>query len=256
MSIYYCFEEAYVKHTLDKAKNKDLVVFDSDGIDTKLITATKARGVHLYDYLNIGSIEKDRSYYNRFKGIRIAAYSGWSEYWVDVTNKRWQKKVIELAKEKKAKGVIGVYLDNADIYWQCLEGLKENKAKLLKSIPAAEDVFSSLLNMIDKMVNEIGLIVMPNGADVFVRELFKRGHGNLIKTVNQEGVLYQDFKHQPKGDTKYYSGYLDWCLEQGLYVRGVEYVKTDDGIKEVIEFYRKHGYQAVYISKHKELRGD
>ena len=70
------------------------------------------------------------------------------------------------------------------------------------AIPEHEKVFFALEHMVEKLVNEVGLIVMPNGGDIFVRELFKRGYGQyLIRTVNQEGVLYSDFKKQSKGET-------------------------------------------------------
>lgn len=257
MAYVVCLEQDYVKRTLEKAKKNDLVVFDSSGIPQSVINKAKQKGVHLYDYINIGSVERDGPYYKKFKSIRIAKYSGWSEYWVDVTDIRWQQHIISIAKQKKAKGAIGVYLDNTDIYWQCLSGFREGKAKTLIPIPEHEKVFFALKYLVEKLVNEVGLIVMPNGGDVFVRELFKRGYGRyLIRTVNQEGVLYSDFKKQSKGETNYLVRYLDWCLKQGLYVRGIEYVKTQSGISDVLEFYKKHHYQAVYISRHKDLKGD
>lgn len=252
-----CLEQDYVKRTLQKARKNDLVVFDSSGISQSIIDSAKRKGVHLYDYINIGSVEKDGPYYKKFKDIRIAKYSGWSEYWVDVTDERWQQHIIDIAKAKKKKGAIGVYLDNTDLYWECLVGFRENKTKTLMAIPEHEKVFFALEHMVEKLVNEVGLIVMPNGGDIFVRELFKRGYGQyLIRTVNQEGVLYSDFKKQSKGETAYFVRYLDWCLEQGLYIRGIEYVKEQSGAKEVLEFYKEHHYQAVYISRHTNLRGD
>lgn len=256
MAMYVCFESGYVSRTLKKAKKNDLVIFDSDGIDQKVITDAKKRQVHLYDYLNVGSIEPSRKYYDEFKHLRIARYSGWNEFWVDVTDTRWQHKLIELAKEKKAKGAIGLYMDNGDILWQCLEGFKENKTKMLKPIPDPEKVFFALKYIVEKIVTEVGLIVMPNGADVFVRQMFHRGWGCYIKTVIQEGVLYSNFKKQNKYDTAYLVDYLNWCLKHGLYVRGIEYVKSKDGIEEVKKFYSDHGYRGLYISKHKTLKGD
>lgn len=256
MAMYVCFESGYVGRTLRKAKKNDLVIFDSDGIDQKIIADAKKRQVHLYDYLNVGSIEPSRKYYNEFKDLRVARYSGWNEFWVDVTDERWQDKMIELAKEKKKKGVIGLYMDNGDLLWQCMEGFKENKTKMLKPIPDPEKVFFSLKYIVEKITTEVGLIVMPNGADIFVRQLFSRGWGNLIKTVIQEGVLYSNFKKKNKYETAYLVEYLDWCLNNGLYVRGIEYVKSESGIKEVKRFYSDHGYKGLYISKHKCLKGD
>ena len=127
---------------------------------------------------------------------------------------------------------------------------------MLKSIPDPEKVFSALKYIVEEIVNKVGLIVMPNGADIFVRQLFLRGYGDLIKTVIQEGVLYSNFKKQNKYETDYLVEYLNWCLDNGLYVRGIEYVKSSSGIKEVKRFYSEHGYKGLYISKHKTLKGD
>lgn len=256
MAMYVCFESGYVGRTLRKAKKNDLVIFDSDGIDQRVITDAKKRQVHLYDYLNVGSIEPSRKYYDEFKDLRIAKYSGWNEFWIDVTDIRWQNKLIELAKEKKKKGAIGLYMDNGDILWQCIEGFKENKTKMIKSIPDPEKVFFALKYVVEKIATEVGLIIMPNGADVFVRQMFYRGWGCYIKTVIQEGVLYSNFKKQNRYETAYLVEYLNWCLDNGLYVRGIEYVKSASGIKEVKRFYSDHGYKGLYISKHKTLKGD
>ena len=256
MAMYVCFESGYVGRTLRIAKKNDLVIFDSDGIDQRIITDAKKRHVHLYDYLNVGSIEPSRKYYDEFKDLRIAKYSGWNEFWIDVTDIRWQNKLIELAKEKKKKGAIGLYMDNGDILWQCIEGFKENKTKMLKPIPDPEKVFFALKYVVEKITTEVGLIIMPNGADVFVRQMFHRGWGYYIKTVIQEGVLYSNLKKQNKYETAYLIEYLNWCLDNGLYVRGIVYVKSASGIKEVKKFYSDHGYKGLYISKHKTLKGD
>lgn len=127
---------------------------------------------------------------------------------------------------------------------------------MLKPIPDPEKVFFALKYVVEKITTEVGLIIMPNGADVFVRQMFHRGWGYYIKTVIQEGVLYSNFKKQNKYETAYLVEYLNWCLDNGLYVRGIEYVKSAAGIKEVKKFYSDHGYKGLYISKHKTLKGD
>ena len=57
-------------------------------------------------------------------------------------------------------------------------------------------------------ISNLGLVVMPNGGDTFVRK-FISAHPGVIKTVNQEGVRSQDKKRQSEEDTKYYTEYLD-----------------------------------------------
>ena len=258
MSLRYCFEQDYVVKTLDRSKKNDLAVIDPDGIDAKLIRAAVARGVHVYGYLNACALEKERSYYNEFKDLRIAAYDGWpGEYWVDCTAEKWKKHLIDEAKKFKGMGIKGLYFDNTDLYYMCVKGFREKHTKMIKPAPRAWAVYEALKSvMIELESASVGLIVMPNGGDVFVRKLVGNGWKHLIKTVNQESVLYSDNKRVSRDDTEYFTDYLDWCKEQGFYTRGIEYCKRLDQIANAKAYYRRRGWQGLYISKHPDLRGD
>ena len=252
MSLRYCFEQSYVSKTLSVSKKSDLAVVDTEGHEKSVREAVR-RGVYVYGYLNVGALEKERPYYEKFKHLRLARYDGWSgEYWIDPTDKAWQDHVISLAKQIKATGAIGLYLDNTDIYYMLKE--QEIEKQYSRNLPTAQAVYTALSNMVLK-INALGLIVMPNGGDTFVRK-FIRAHPNVIKTVNQEGVLYQDGKKQSAEDTKYYTEYLDWCRKKGIYIRGIEYPKTKAQAVHAQLYYKKHKWQGIYISWHKELRGD
>lgn len=258
MALRYCFEQEYVKRTLDRCKKNDLAAIDTDGIPVNTIRAAVDRGIYVYDYLNAGALERERSFYAKFKGLRLAAYDGWpGEYWVDVTDSAWQAHLIESARESKKKGAIGLYFDNADIYWMCKEGFKEQGSTMLRKAPSANAVYKSLLDVITTITLDLGMIVMPNGADMLVRQMFADGYGrSLIRTINQEGCVYEDFKRQSSEETKYRTAYMEWALAHGLYVRGIEYVKSASGILQAKRYYKKHGFQGLYISKHTDLRGD
>lgn len=256
MSLRYCFEHDYVVKTLNRSKKNDLAVIDPDGIDPKIIRTAVARGVHVYGYLNACALEKERSYYEKFKHLRIAAYSGWpGEYWVDVADTSWQEHLIYEAKRFKDAGCKGLYFDNTDLYYNCLHGFREERTKMIKPAPRAWSVYESLLHITEELVG-VGLVVMPNGGDVFVRKLVANGHKNLIKTVNQESVLYSDSKRVSREDTEYFTDYLDWCKDQGFYIRGIEYTKSLTQAATAKAYYRRRGWQGIYISKHHDLRGD
>lgn len=258
MSLRYCFEQDYVKRTLARSKKNDLAVIDSDGIPASTIRVAVDRGVFVYDYLNVGALEKGRSFYADFKNLRIAKYDGWAdEWWIDPTSVKWRRHLIQEAKAKKEKGAIGLYFDNADIYWMCQEGFDECGSDRMRTAPKARAVYNALLDVIKYIVQDVGLIVMPNGADTFVRQLFANGHGQgLIRTINQEGALFSGFHRQSAEERAYIAAYMDWALSVGLYVRGIEYCKRESQIKEAKEYYRKHGWQGLYISKHTNLKGD
>lgn len=250
MSLRYCFEQSYVARTLARSKPHDLAVIDTEGCESVVKAAVK-RGVFVYGYLNAGALEKERPYYPQFKHLRLAPYDGWDgEYWIDPTDREWQQHLISEAKRMKKLGVIGLYLDNTDIYYMVTEGFRSP----MKKAPTPQAVYTALSNIVLKL-SDLGMIVMPNGGDVFVRK-FVRAHPNVIKTVNQEGVLYQDKKRQSKEDTEYYTDYLDWCKKKGIYIRGIEYPKTKTQAVHAQLYYRKHGWQGIYISYHKDLRGD
>lgn len=247
MALRYCFEEDLVRAVLAQSEKNDLAVIDSANIPKSVIQSAVKRGVHVWDYLNIGALESERNYAYKYNNLRLAPYEGWDgEYWVDVTSPKWQWHIVELARQQRAKGCTGVYLDNTDIYYMC----KEHK---IKNAPSAEDVYKALESMVLE-VSKI-LTVMPNGGDTFVKR-FVKAHPNVIKTVNQEGVLYQDKKRQSKDDTEYYTEYLDWCRAKGIYIRGIEYPDTMAQAVHAKLYYQKHKWQGIYISWHKELRGD
>lgn len=254
MALRYCFESNKVKRTLEKCKKNDLAVVDTEGCETAVRAAVR-RGVWVYGYLNAGALESERSYYDHFKHLCLAKYDGWDgEYWIDPTDMAWQNHLISEAKKIKALGAIGLYFDNADIYYMCAEGFKEEKTKMIRKAPSAQAVYNSLSSVIRK-INALGMIVMPNGGDTFVRK-FASAYPSVIKTVNQEGVLYQDSKKQSAEDTKYYTEYLDWCKRKGMYIRGIEYTKSKTASLKCKAYYLRHGWQGLYISKHKNLEGD
>ena len=255
MALRYCFEQDKVLATLNRSKPKDLAVIDTDGIDPAKIREAVDRGVFVYGYLNIGALEKERSYYTAFKSLRLAKYDGWAgEYWIDPTDPGWQDHIFEEAKKIKATGAIGVYLDNTDIYWMCKEGFREKKTDMMQEAPKAEAVYSALSVMITG-ITTLGLIVMPNGGDDFVRRFITQFPG-VIQTINQESLFYEDFKRLPKEETAYRKAYMKWAAKRikGK-VRGIEYCKKASEIAYVKAYYAAHGWD-VYISKNKNLEGD
>ena len=251
----YCFESAYVARTLAKCRKNVLAVVDTEGHE-KAVREAVSRGVWVYGYLNVGALEKERSYYNDFKHLRLARYEGWDgEYWINPTAKEWQEHIISEAKKIKATGAIGLYLDNTDIYYMCLQGFREGKTEMLRSAPSAQAVYNALSSIILK-ISALGLIVMPNGGDTFLRK-FMVAHPNVIKTINQEGVFYSELNKKNKSaDTKYYKDWCKWAQKRiSGKVRIICYVTIKSEQAKIKAYCLAHGWD-VYFSKHKELRGD
>ena len=254
MALTYCFESSCIPSVLAKCRKNDLAVVDTEG-NEKAVRNAVSRGVYVYGYLNAGAVESGRSYYEDFHHIRLAKYSGWDgEYWINPTTKEWQDHCIALAKQIKATGAIGLYLDNTDIYYMCQQGFKEEKTKMLRPAPSAQAVYTALSNIILN-INALGLIVMPNGGDTFVRK-FITAHPGVIATINQEGVFYQDFKKNSAEDTAYYKAWCKWAKKHiSGKVRIIEYTKFKSAQAVIKAYCKVHGWD-VYFSKHKDLKGD
>lgn len=251
MSLRYCFEEDCVKATLNRSKRDDLAVIDTDGIPIATIRDAVRRGVHVYGYINAGALESGRSYYQKYKHLRLAKYEGWSgEYWIDCTDPEWKDHIMSLGKAILDTGAIGVYFDNSDIYYE----VRHLKKSYDRTLPDQTAVYKALRDMVIGLTN-IGLIVMPNGGDNFVRRFYTE-HPTVLKTINQEGCIFEDFKRQPKSEREFRTEYMSWAKNKGLYVRGIEYCKKASQIAECKAYYLAHGYKGLYISKHKDLKGD
>ena len=249
----YCFEYAYVPRTLSRCRKNDLAVVDTEGHE-KAVREAVSRGVWVYGYLNVGALEKERPYYDKLKHLRLASYDGWDgEYWIDPTAREWQEHILSLAKEIKATGAIGLYLDNTDIYYEILE--KQIRKQYSRNLPSAQAVYTALSSMILK-INALGLIVMPNGGDVFVRK-FITTHPKVIPTINQEGVFFEELNKKNKSsDTQYYKDYCKWAQKHiSGKVRLIEYTSSKSEQAKIKAYCIAHGWD-VYFSKHKELRGD
>lgn len=251
----YCFEQSLVPHTLSALKAHGLAVVDTDGCEPYVAKAVE-RGVLVYGYLNAGALERERRYYNKFKNLRLARYDGWDgEYWVDVTDKGWQEHLIAEAKKIKACGAIGLYLDNTDIYYMCAEGFDEEGTHLFRDIPTSQQVYKALSAVI-LAIHRLGLVVMPNGGDTFVKRFIK-AHPGIIATINQEGVFYESLDR--KNSTSNTAYYKEWCKWAQKHISGkvriIEYCTSKREQARIKAYCMAHGWH-VYFSKHKELKGD
>ena len=248
----YCLESAYVARTLAKCRRNDLAVIDTEGHELSVKEAVK-RCVWVYGYLNIGALEKQRPYYEKFKHLRLAKYEGWEgEYWIDPTAREWQEHVVDLAKTIKATGAIGLYLDNTDIYYEILE--KQIRKQYSQNLPSAQAVYTALSNMVLK-INALGLIVMPNGGDIFVRK-FITAHPRIIPTINQEGVFFEELNKKNKSsNTQYYKDYCKWAQKRiSGKVRIIEYTTSKIEQAKIKAYCLAHGWD-VFFSGTKDLRG-
>ena len=130
----------------------EIVVIDAAGFSKKEITQIKEKGTRVFSYLNIGSIEEFRDYYDEFTGKTLGEYENWSdEYWMDVSDPFWQEKCLELAKELKNKGIDGFFIDNCDVYY---------------NFPT-DEIYNGLTTILTQL-SEIDKDILINGGDEYV----------------------------------------------------------------------------------------
>ena len=232
------------KKDFKKIRDYGLIVIDADYLTKDDIKTLKKQGnKKIFSYINIGSLEKFRSYYDNFKDITLENYENWDdEKWVDVTNKRWKAHISNLSKKLKSKGIDGYFIDNMDVYYHY------NSPK----------VYSSLLEILAEM-KKTGLPCIVNGGDTFIsKALDEKKLENLVYGVNQETVLSKiDFENKTfltssKDTRKYFENYVKKCKNNGLKVYLTEYTRDEKLKKEIRRFCEKNGYN-YYISSTIEL---
>ena len=221
-----------------------LVVIDAQYFSAKDIRTLHKKGVKVYTYLNVGSIENFRYYYKKYEYLTIGNYENWEEEkWADVSNKDWQKFMGKLSKKLLKKGVDGFFIDNCDVY---------DYAKTKKN-------FKGLAKIL-KNIKRLGKGVMINGGDVFVTK-YRKTYGSakdIMTAVNQESVWSSirfetgTFGKQPEDVRKYFSDYVQKCKKGRMEVYLLEYTKDKKLIRQIKQYCRKNKFH-YYISDSIEL---
>ena len=75
-----------------KIGNIDVLVIDAAYFTGEDIAILKENGIkEIYTYLNVGSIEDFRPYYEEYEQYTLGPYENWpEERWIDVSNTEWQ----------------------------------------------------------------------------------------------------------------------------------------------------------------------
>ena len=200
---------------IDKLSQYRLVVIEPSEFSTEQIKALHSAGKTVYGYLNIGSIEKYRPYYNRFQGLVLSVYEDWpDEGWIDVASPEWQSFIIdELGKQYADMGFDGFFLDNADVYYNY----------------PTEDIFRGLCKILGGL-KKYNLKQVINGGDTFVSKCIEKDIAlSLFDGINQETVFTaidfenHSYKAQSEEVTGYFKEYLSKVNDYGLPVYLLEY---------------------------------
>lgn len=203
----------------------------------------------VYAYLNAGSIEEYRPYYEKFEHLALDFYDNWpDERWVDVSSEDWQEFLIShLGSQIADKGFDGFFIDNCDVYAEY-----------------ETDAFFEGLCSILEGLKQYDRFVLINGGDVFVSRAIDAGAAkNLMDGVNQETVFTNidfdsdSYSRQTEEELKYFTEYLEKIRGEGLEVYLLEY-RADEELAEEIEAYCTengfHWYNASSLELSAEMR--
>jgi hypothetical protein len=203
------------ENEIDRLDSYRLVVIEPSEFSLESIKRLHNDNKTVYGYLNVGSVEEYREYYQRFNDIFLGVYQDWpDEQWVDASSAEWQNFVVdELAKQYIDLGIDGFFLDNADVYY-CFPD---------------ENIFQGLCTILQGL-KKYKVPVIINGGDVFVtRCIDENTASSLFEGVNQETVFTsidfdnQSFGIQSQEETEYFKDYLKKVKENGLSVYLLEY---------------------------------
>ncbi len=228
----------------DLRENYDYIVIDAQYHDPKEIKAFNSRyDKYVYSYINIGSIEDFRGYYEDYADLALGDYENWDgEKWVDVSDERWQNFILdELAPELLEKGINGFFVDNCDVYYNY----------------PTEDILEGLAVIMEGL-KEMGCDVFINGGDEFL-DAYTDNIGpwtDVITGINQECVFtsidWEANRLIPASgeDRDYFTDYIEKYGDMGAYIFLIEYVEDTDStaIREDIKAYCKERNYLYYIS--------
>lgn len=229
---------------IDKLEGYRTVVIDAQYFSSEDIKLLHEKGTIVYTYLNIGSLEDFREYYEEYQDIALGEYENWEqEQWVDVSDVRWQQFVQELAAALFEKGVDGFFIDNCDVYYYYPD----------------EKIFSGLTEIL-RAVMALEKAVVINGGDAYITA-YRQMHGSaadIMTAVNQEEVFScYDFERAAFGrnteeEQDYFSAYVEACKADGMEVYLLEYTRDGELMKEIQDYCSAQGFR-YYIADSIEL---
>ena len=231
---------------LPEGLSYDTLVIDAQYYSAEEISALKENCGEIYSYLNMGSVESFRDYYDEYKDITTAPYENWDEErWVDVSNPKWQEFIInDLAPQLIEKGIDGFFIDNCDVYY----------------IDPREEIYQALTDMLSSL-KATGKTVIVNGGDSYVSRYLDENDtlSAVIDGVNQETVYTSinwdegTFGEATKDDNEYFLDYLERVSDAGGEVYLLEYTTDDKLARYIQDEADALGYH-VYVSPSLELK--
>ncbi len=235
-----------VTEDLEQLQDYKTVVIDAQFFTAKEISEFKASGHEVFSYINIGSLENWRDYYD--EDLTLDEYENWEEErWVDVSREEWQDFITdELIPELLDKDIDGFFVDNCDVYYHY----------------PTEEIMDGLTVMMKAMV-DTGKKVLINGGDTYLDAYCRSGGKwlDVITGINQEtvfsAILWDEdrFGTADPEDHEYFTDYIERYADQGADIYLLEYTTDENLIKEIDAYCKDKGF-TYYVSDSLELTFD
>ena len=232
---------------IEQFADYEIVVIDAQYYPKEELDAFRSKGHKVFSYINIGSLEDFRDYYDEYKDLSLGAYEHWEEeVWVDVSQKRWQDFMLnDIAAGLLEKDIDGFFVDNCDVYYV------HPKQEILEG-----------LTVIMKGLKATGKKVIINSGDTFLDTYCEQGGkwDDVISGINQESVfstiLWDEgtFGTAEPEDHEYFVSYIDRYGSQGAEIYLLEYTIDEELVKEIKAFCEERGY-TYYVADSIELDG-
>ena len=232
---------------IEQFADYEIVVIDAQYYPKEELDAFRSKGHKVFSYINIGSLEDFRDYYDEYKDLSLGAYEHWEEeVWVDVSQKRWQDFMLnDIAAGLLEKDIDGFFVDNCDVYYV------HPKQEILEG-----------LTVIMKGLKATGKKVIINSGDTFLDTYCEQGGkwDDVISGINQESVfstiLWDEgtFGTAEPEDHEYFVSYIDRYGSKGAEIYLLEYTIDEELMKEIKAFCEERGY-TYYVADSIELDG-
>ena len=218
--------------TMSRLEKFHIVVIEPEEYTLEKVKKLKKQGKRVIAYLNVGSIEKSRSYFKQFKSITLGDYEGWpDEKWIDISKKSWKEFLVKQAAKWIAQGYDGFYIDNLDV----VELYK--KKNLYKP---AKDIL--------KAIRKIGpTYLMINGADYFINRCIK-DNDICFNALQQEEVFTRydydskKYKSQSSSEKKRLKQHVVNAAKNKIDIFLLEYRASKVNRLKIKNFCRKYGF--------------
>ncbi|MCZ7586176.1 MAG: endo alpha-1,4 polygalactosaminidase [Deltaproteobacteria bacterium] len=229
------------EESIGRLADFNVAVFDAveDG-DDALMEVLAGAGTLVLSYVNLGSLENWRSFYDDFSELCLATYENWEdECWIDVRDEDWRNHFVDdVCASAWDLGADGFYIDNVDIY--SLYPDADFRDALVAALQSLRDAFPD------------AYIVVQNGGDLLLDDAAGADVRALVDATSREDVSFiPDFDAPDGGDDSYLAvddeergatlAELDELAED-LDVFTVDYTNDAGQMLEAVDVSRAHGF--------------